>query len=667
MRRQVIRVDPLAAMAVIPAIPDPVRANPESLPLNSPLQSNRLLLWQRPAIQLAAAILVGLLLRLPGIGDGLNHDEAYTWEAFASRSLTTITTHYPVPNNHIFHSLLVHATSTIFGSGETALRLPALLAGLLAIPATWWLATGLLRVLDEQVRVEQVLWGQASWVALLPAWIIALSPDHADWSHAARGYTLIVLFSALSGGALIRAQFTGVRFFWLVYSVSLFLALYTQPSTALLAVGLAVWSVVQALRTEQRQVLTASLAAHGAVIAALLVAYGPIFDLVLAAGGAWGIDLRADSLSAMWGLLDEVASQTGMVVVLLAIVGASWLRQKALHVYWLFAGLLIAAFALPFAYGVAPQPRGYLYLLPWFAAVAAVGMSMQAAGLRRRLVGLALLLSLGSFSALQAVFHQPDLGWKELGASVNARTSRGELLVAPFLLDVEMEYYAKPAIARGIVTTLMDGSAQSLLWAVETPRFTLNDYVMSAINGERVHVRLPNDAFEKVSEAGSRSIYRLRSSGEAVLPDSWLWKAHPEEVADVHFGKAGPAVSEQLGLAVSNDSGGNFRIFSAARFQPTGPGICVLLSARTDPISQVSLYQADVNSDPEKVEEVVELSMYTTAAKMVEGVGRDQRLWHMEANLLLVDAEHEFGVFVGGSSAQRQDFADIRVLFFPFP
>jgi hypothetical protein len=93
----------------------------------------------------------------------------------------------------------------------------------------------------------------------------------------------------------------------------------------------------------------------------------------------------------------------------------------------------------------------------------------------------------------------------------------------------------------------------------------------------------------------------------------------------------------------------------------------VLLSARTDPISQVSLYQADVNSDPEKVEEVVELSMYTTAAKMVEGVGRDQRLWHMEANLLLVDAEHEFGVFVGGSSAQRQDFADIRVLFFPFP
>jgi hypothetical protein len=190
---------------------------------------------------------------------------------------------------------------------------------------------------------------------------------------------------------------------------------------------------------------------------------------------------------------------------------------------------------------------------------------------------------------------------------------------------------------------------------------------MSAINGERVHVRLPNDAFEKVSEAGSRSIYRLRSSGEAVLPDSWLWKAHPEEVADVHFGKAGPAVSEQLGLAVSNDSGGNFRIFSAARFQPTGPGICVLLSARTDPISQVSLYQADVNSDPEKVEEVVELSMYTTAAKMVEGVGRDQRLWHMEANLLLVDAEHEFGVFVGGSSAQRQDFADIRVLFFPFP
>ncbi len=33
------------------------------------------------------ALAVGAVVRAQGLGDALNHDEVYTWEAFASRSL----------------------------------------------------------------------------------------------------------------------------------------------------------------------------------------------------------------------------------------------------------------------------------------------------------------------------------------------------------------------------------------------------------------------------------------------------------------------------------------------------------------------------------------------------------------------------------------------------
>lgn len=275
-----------------------------------------------------------------------------------------MTTHYPVPNNHIFHTLLVHASTELFGEGELPMRLPALLAGLLAIPATWWLARAV---------------PGAGWVPVLAAWVVALSPDHASWSQVARGYTLIVLFSAICGGALLRAQLSRERVWWPVYALTLFLAIYTQPSAALLGVGLGAWSLGQALRSGQRPVLTSALAVHGAVGMALLVAYAPILERVIAAGRTWGIDLHAGSFVAFGGLLADVARQTGAVVLILAVLCAVCLRRQSVHVFWLFAGLLIAAFGVPLVHGVAPQPRGYLFLLPWFATIAAIGAGRLAA------------------------------------------------------------------------------------------------------------------------------------------------------------------------------------------------------------------------------------------------------------------------------------------------
>ena len=90
-----------------------------------------------------AALATALALRLHGLGADLNHDEAYTWQVFASRPYAEILGSYPVPNNHILHSLLVRLSTRVFGTGEIAIRLPALLAGLAAIPAVFLLGRAL--------------------------------------------------------------------------------------------------------------------------------------------------------------------------------------------------------------------------------------------------------------------------------------------------------------------------------------------------------------------------------------------------------------------------------------------------------------------------------------------------------------------------------------------
>ncbi|MDA0335841.1 MAG: glycosyltransferase family 39 protein [bacterium] len=608
-------------------------------------------------LQFAVVLVIGVFLRLPGLGDALDHDEAYTWEAFASHSVSTIATHYPVPNNHIFHTFLVKASAAVFGANEVGMRLPALLAGVLTIVATWWLARACGNLFLPAI----------GWMPVLAAVVVALSPAHIAWSQAARGYTLITLFSAVAGGALVRAQLARKRVWWPLYGVVLFLAMYTQPSAALLAVGLAGWSFLQAARSGDRPLLTATLAVHGAVIVALLAAYGPIMDRVLDAGRAWGLDLHGGSFIAFGRLLFDVAVQPGVVVLLLAVLGILWLRQHAIQMFGLLVALPAAAFVVPLIHGIAPQPRGYLFLLPWFATAAAIGVAAIPAGRRRQGSVALLVLSLGGLSGFAAATHETFPGWRDLGTRLASRTPRGELIVAPFRLDVEVQYYARAAIQRGIVTTLMDGAARSLLFATDAPRYALADYAMSNVDGEIQHLRLPENAVEKVYDSGTRAVYQLRAAGRSMMPDSWQWKAHPDEVAQIEFGVAGPAVSDRLGLAVRNDSGLPFRIFSAARFRPPGPGLCVLLSARSNLLSVVSLYQTGPGPLPEQIEEVTELSMLTTAARAVEGIGRDQHLWQMEACLWPVDAASEYGVFVRGSGAPRQDFCDIRVLYFPYP
>ncbi len=138
-----------------------------------------------PLVGLITAL--GLFLRWPGIDRSLGHDELYTIVIFATRSWGDILTGYDLPNNHIFHTLLLRLSQSLFGDAEWALRLPALAAGAASLPAIYALARRLTGI---------------PTVGLLAALMLGSHHLHVNFSQQARGYTLMVLLCILYADAL---------------------------------------------------------------------------------------------------------------------------------------------------------------------------------------------------------------------------------------------------------------------------------------------------------------------------------------------------------------------------------------------------------------------------------------------------------------------------------
>jgi len=157
-------------------------------------------------------MVMAVIYRLQYIYSSLHHDEAYTYVAFA-HSLFAAATDYHLPNNHVFHSILVYLSTRIFGIQPWAVRLPAFTAGVLLVPAVYWLA----KYLYDR------------WTALGAALLVAWLPILIDYSTNARGYTLIALFTllTLTLGSIVRKQKN--LFAWLLISLFSALGLYTLP------------------------------------------------------------------------------------------------------------------------------------------------------------------------------------------------------------------------------------------------------------------------------------------------------------------------------------------------------------------------------------------------------------------------------------------------------
>jgi 4-amino-4-deoxy-L-arabinose transferase-like glycosyltransferase len=177
---------------------------------------------------LGAITLIGAVIRLWRISQPIAYDEAYTFIYYATQEFKHILADYSAPNNHIFHTVLVRLFYEIFGRQPWVVRGPALLAGILCIPAAYFFA-------HRIFHARQALAG---------AMLVAMTPWFINYSVNGRGYTLIILFSLLLAnlGALLTQQQSRAALG--AYTIIAALGFYTIPIFLYPMAGVSLWVLV---------------------------------------------------------------------------------------------------------------------------------------------------------------------------------------------------------------------------------------------------------------------------------------------------------------------------------------------------------------------------------------------------------------------------------------
>ncbi len=365
-----------------------------------------------------------LALRLLFINQPIRYDEAHSFMYYASRPIVVGLSNYASVNNHLFHTLLVHISYSIFGNEEWALRLPALVAGLLLVPATYMAA----RMLYDKNA------------AILAASLVAASSALIEFSTNARGYSLICLVFMLLLSLAVYLKNRGGTGGWVLFTVLSAVGFYTIP-VMLYPFGIVcVWLFLSAVFKDTRTApapFIRNLVLAGLFAAAItLILYTPVFvasgfeavfgipSLAAEAAGGWrgfasGIVLRVEAFWAQWNR--DFPASVGAILAAGFVISLVLHRSLARHKVPLIIAVLFWVVPVLVIMRALPWPRVWLYLLPLYFIVVSAGLAflfgVTAMLLRRRpsticaIMALHVVIGIGASVAYsRSVYYSEETG-----------------------------------------------------------------------------------------------------------------------------------------------------------------------------------------------------------------------------------------------------------------
>ena len=332
----------------------------------------RVAAWEWIGLTIVTALATALRAR--ELSQPIRYDETATWLDYASQPLVRALSDYRFPNNHLFHTLLVHLSAALFGASPWALRLPAFLAGIALVPLTWALTRAL----------------YSREAALGAAGLAAASASLVLYSTNARGYTILgslTIALALLATRQLRADNPAG---WAAMAVIAALGAWTIPTMLYPVGGIAVWLWLESragdaaidAKTMRTRLRWTGLAA----LCLTVVLYLPVIartGIALVIGNrfvrpqsrseffaqlpAFLRDVGAD-VTRGWGPLLAALLAVGLAVALVAS------RRIARHRVPLLAPVLGWSLALLLANGRLPYVRVWMFVLPFVLASAAAGI-----------------------------------------------------------------------------------------------------------------------------------------------------------------------------------------------------------------------------------------------------------------------------------------------------
>ena len=326
-------------------------------------------------VVLALLVAGAAALRLLYLGQPMRNDEAYSYLYFALPSLRTAVSDYTLPNNHVFHTVLVWAATRLFGTSPEAIRLPVLIAGVLAVPSAWLAARSLA---DRRA-------------GLFAAAAVAALPALALYSTNARGYMLIGLATLLLVWLGVRLLDAERLWQWAAIVIIGALGMWTAPVMLYPLGAVSLWLLVEHVRTQGARG-AAPFAVRLAVAMALIAALTALLYLpVIVHAGAASLTqnrfvkpltlpaMAGQAESFLRGMRELIGLGLSRIEVVLALVVASLgiaapgehrARRVTLALttaIWCSALVLITRRP--------PPPRVLLFLAPLLCLYLGIGLS----------------------------------------------------------------------------------------------------------------------------------------------------------------------------------------------------------------------------------------------------------------------------------------------------
>ena len=320
--------------------------------------------------------IIGISLRGALLNRPMTHDESYTVVTWASGSFRYAVSDYHLPNNHIFHTLLVWFIYHFVGKSPALLRLPAFLAGGLLIPAVFYLG--------------KKFYGERT--GLIAEGLAALSPFLIDYATNARGYSAFALSAVLLFILADALRRRPNRLIEATIPIVAALSFFTLPITLYPFGAMCVWLTANALTraagdaSESGPELLAAVFRIGlATIALTVLLYlplfheagtAPLFDNVFVRPLP-ASDFRPTMISRGLDFLDAFSDGIGPVLSGILLVGAALtlVPGRRTRVFPTAAAFLL--WLAPLILWRRPNlwPRTQLYLFPFLFVWGAGGIA----------------------------------------------------------------------------------------------------------------------------------------------------------------------------------------------------------------------------------------------------------------------------------------------------
>ncbi len=287
---------------------------------------------------------VAAVLRAIELNQQLWYDEILTLVRSVRQPLGTIVTTY-AQNQHGLYSVLARISILVFGDTAWALRLPAVMFGVVSIPALYF-CTRLMTSRRE---------------ALLSCVLLTVSYHHVWFSQNARGYTGLAFFTLLATFYFLRAMNlaggssgsdSNLRW-WIAYAVSIALGGYVHLTMLFVLAGhglVFLWVALENWRlgrlpADWKQAVLGFGLSGMLTLALYAPAWRQMMDRTV---GQSGTMVRSEWTNPLWVLLETVRGLgvgAGIGVVAVVVAGAIFLAGLAS--YWRENKYAVAAVVLP--------------------------------------------------------------------------------------------------------------------------------------------------------------------------------------------------------------------------------------------------------------------------------------------------------------------------------